>query len=367
MTAPGTPIWPIEPRTQAKHEILRRYLQAWFPILAQSYPRVVYLDGFAGPGRYSNGEEGSPLIALQAARTQFARLTSSELVFIFVEEDEARAKHLRDVEIPALKLPAHFRVHTLTGTFEKTLAKLLDSLDAQGQAIAPTFALIDPFGISGLPFSLVSRLLSRPQCEVLITFMTHTIQRFVTELPNHVNTLIGIPDAADQIRAASDRATMARRLYNQSLRKSARYVHAFNMYSTKDTPIYDLVFATNHVLGYVRMKEAMWAVDGSGAFSFSEGVDPTQLTLLSPTPHLDLAKFLLDRFEGRRVDCALLRKFVAEETIYISSHLTAALRGLEQDQRIAVEPLKADGRRRNKGGFAIGTLVNFPSTRRRDE
>lgn len=29
-------IWKIEQHTQAKHELLRRYLGAWFPILAMS-------------------------------------------------------------------------------------------------------------------------------------------------------------------------------------------------------------------------------------------------------------------------------------------------------------------------------------------
>src|SRR5690554_564418 len=31
---PDEPIWPIEEHTKAKHELLRRYLGAWFPILA---------------------------------------------------------------------------------------------------------------------------------------------------------------------------------------------------------------------------------------------------------------------------------------------------------------------------------------------
>lgn len=29
MPAPKTTLWPLEPHTRAKHEILRRYLEAW--------------------------------------------------------------------------------------------------------------------------------------------------------------------------------------------------------------------------------------------------------------------------------------------------------------------------------------------------
>ena len=45
-------IWQIEDHTKAKHALLRRYLGGWFPVLtAQGYNRrVIYLDGFAGPG-----------------------------------------------------------------------------------------------------------------------------------------------------------------------------------------------------------------------------------------------------------------------------------------------------------------------------
>jgi hypothetical protein len=61
--------WPLAPHTKIKHEILKRYLNAWLPILGSWAGRVVFIDGFAGPGRYSGGEPGSPVIALQTFST----------------------------------------------------------------------------------------------------------------------------------------------------------------------------------------------------------------------------------------------------------------------------------------------------------
>jgi hypothetical protein len=40
MAAPQTTLWQIDRHTQAKHEILRRYLEAWFPILSHSSQKV---------------------------------------------------------------------------------------------------------------------------------------------------------------------------------------------------------------------------------------------------------------------------------------------------------------------------------------
>ena len=62
MSKPLGTVWDLEPHTAKKREILSRYFQAWLPILARWNSRVLYIDGFAGPGEYSKGEDGSPVI-----------------------------------------------------------------------------------------------------------------------------------------------------------------------------------------------------------------------------------------------------------------------------------------------------------------
>src|SRR6266511_1485372 len=97
--------WSIPEHTRAKHIILRRYLDAWFPIMATQSQRLVYIDGFAGPGRYADGDDGSPIIALKAALAQ-PRLQATELVFLFIELDPVRKANL-DEEVTRLGLPAN--------------------------------------------------------------------------------------------------------------------------------------------------------------------------------------------------------------------------------------------------------------------
>src|SRR6266508_3728294 len=73
-------LWPITRPTQAKHMILRTYLDAWLPILGagrHAHEHVVLIDGFAGPGRYSGGEPGSPLIMLEAYLDHSATLDAT--------------------------------------------------------------------------------------------------------------------------------------------------------------------------------------------------------------------------------------------------------------------------------------------------
>ena len=84
MPVPSETIWNIEPHTLAKHKILERYLQAWYPILNTYNRRIIYLDGFCGPGCYSGGEPGSPIIAIDTALTHRSKMVG-EVVFVFID------------------------------------------------------------------------------------------------------------------------------------------------------------------------------------------------------------------------------------------------------------------------------------------
>ena len=194
MAVPRETVWNIEPHTRAKHEILRRYLGAWFPILGTYNRRIVYVDGFCGPGRYNGGESGSPIIALQEAMKQAGRLHGTEIVFLFVDERADRIAHLKN-ELVKLSLPSNYRIQATTGMFEDELKQLLDSLDAKGLQLAPTFAFIDPFGFKGLPFRLVRRLLANDKTEIFVNIMADAANRFLEhpddQVRQHIVELFG--------------------------------------------------------------------------------------------------------------------------------------------------------------------------------
>lgn len=367
MALPKKTTWSIKPHTKAKHLILEKYLQAWFPILARRNERIVYYDGFAGPGVYSEVEIGSPLIALNAAKGHKYQ-PGTELVFIFVEEREDRATSLRQVIGAEEKnLPTNFRCVVINQRFETALSKTLDDLDQRGLSIAPTFAFIDPLGIKGLPFSLIERLLNYDQCEVLITFMSSAIERFVSELPEYVNELIGNPTASATIASSQNRVAKARELYSSSLNNIANFVRFFEMKDKRNRTIYDLFFATNHSLGHERMKEAMWKADESGLFSFSDATDPNQIVLFSPDPARDLAPILGKEFEGETVYSEGILRYTSEKTPYLEKHARQALKLLEsgndcENYVIQVEATKRDGSPRRRGSFPDGTVIKFDKT-----
>jgi three-Cys-motif partner protein len=365
MAAPKETVWEADPHTFSKHAILRHYLAAWFPIISRYNQRIVYYDGFAGPGRYAGGEEGSPLIALNVAKTHSAKL-NAELVFIFVESRKDRYKHLEN-EIEAMEMPSNFKCYIQKNEFEVALRETLDDLDKRELQIAPTFAFIDPFGITGLPFKLIERLLMREKCETFITFMNNAIKRFVTELPDQVNSLIGQKNASKEIAEFSserERVICARELYQKSLQSVAKFVRFFEMKDLQNRTIYDLFFATNHPSGHVKMKEAMWKIDQSGEYSFSDGVNPDQATLFSPEPGRDFAKVLWSYFRGRTVSSCDIMTYTNDKTAYLEKHAKAALKLLEAEaglngRTVKVDERKIDGSKRRKNSYSNGTRITF--------
>ncbi len=185
--------WPLEPHTEAKHRILRRYLQAWLPRLSSRYSALVYIDGFAGPGEYSEGQDGSPIIALKAAKNHRLIDRLSQVNFIFVEKDPARCNHLMTI-IQKMRpnLPQKFKIVTVNQSFHNVMNSLLESIEETGTGLAATFTFIDPFGYTGIPLDVIARLMKYRSCEVLVTFSCDSINRWMEDPTKNASEFDGL-------------------------------------------------------------------------------------------------------------------------------------------------------------------------------
>ena len=370
-------IWPIEPHTSAKHELLRLYLEAWFPILTSQghIRRVLFLDGFAGPGRYSGGEPGSPLIALDTLvnHRSFPKLSETEFVFIFVEADRDRFRSLQQ-EVEQLWSQRHdgklsnVQIDLYNNKFGSVATQIVDGLREQNLRLAPTLAFIDPFGWSGVPLPLIGELLSSKKCEVIFNFMYDSVNRFVTDdrpgIAQHFAELFGTTADEHQQAAALDgeeRKEFLRELYMHQLREVGRFrfVRSFEVKNVeRGRTAYFLVFGTRHSKGLEVMKEAMWKVDPLSGNCFT-GRAGEQLALFSPEPDFGpLRNALVEQFSGRTVTVATIEKFVIEETDYKKSHYKKqVLKVLENQGRLVCE-----SDRDRRGTYPAHTRLRFLST-----
>ena len=358
-------VWPLEPQTHAKHKILTHYVDAWFPIMAARNRRLIFMDGFAGPGIYEGGEPGSPIIVLSRLLNHpaFGRW-DCEFRFLFCEPEPGRCASLQR-EIAKLESryqggwPANVHVHIVESLFEQATAEILESLG--DRSLAPTLAFLDPFGVKGIPLAQVCRLLHFPKCELLVNLAAQSIRRFRErpEFEQHVDALFDSEDwrEVDTGTAEGDAEEFARLFERQlSGRCGFNHILSFRMLNIGNQTSYFLVFGTKHRKGLEVMKDAMWKVDPSGGFEFSAlEARSGQMVLFGKEPDLSsLADAISQEFAGRRVAIRDVEDFVCTTPFRITGHMKAALKTLEIDQRI----LQVDGRTRART-YPDGCEITF--------
>jgi three-Cys-motif partner protein len=368
MTNRDKTLWIREDHTAAKHEVLRAYLDAWIPIMGyaalkfESEPRLLLVDGFAGPGRYTGGEPGSPLIMIDAIvnHSAFPQLEGVNFLLCFIEHDKARIEHLEH-ELAQMQVPNNVHVGVEHGEFEDTFAELV-SVEA-GNVLVPTFAFIDPFGYTQAKMSLTGKLLEFPRSEALFFLPLTDICRFLSKADQApgLDALFGTPRWREAIsmdgRARND---FLMDLFEEQLRAQGQVAHvrSFEMRTAKGRDN-RLVFATGHDRGLDAMKNAMWAVDPVEGRRFLAKTESGQEVLFTPDEDLDTRPLLnqLRAEFGHEWFTIEQAQRVTLLSPYKASHLKK--RTLKwADQELEVLEVDRSGGQ-PKGTFSAGTRMRF--------
>lgn len=271
---PKTTLWQLEPHTLGKHLVLKRYLDAWLPIMAAWNGRILFIDGFAGPGKYQSGEDGSPVIALKALKHHAAKARiTAEVSFVFIEADRTRADHL-DQTVASMKpgLPGNCATEVIHGAFDEEMTDALDKLDAQAAQLAPAFVMVDPFGVAGTPMAVLRRVLRNPRSELYVSLMQESINRFggTPEFAPHLDELFGTQEWRRCLQGTDPdlRRQCLYALFERQLRDAgATYVLHFDLYAGNRL-VYSIFFASQNAKGCDKMKEAIWKVAPQGEYMF---------------------------------------------------------------------------------------------------
>ncbi|HEV3046056.1 MAG TPA: three-Cys-motif partner protein TcmP [Solirubrobacteraceae bacterium] len=367
MAKPDDTLWAMEPHTKGKHIVLRSYLDAWLPIMshgarfrsAMGKGRLVLVDGFAGPGRYATGEDGSPLVMLKAFLEHTQRhLVTADLLYLFIEERHDRIDHLRK-EVEALGLPGQVDVHFEKGRFEDVFTGLLDAIESSGAQLAPTFAFIDPFGYTGNPMDLAGRFLAFQRCEALVYMPLPFVNRFVGRegQDGALTALFGSERWRDALTyKGAARIQFLHDLFQEQLRfdSPSRLVRSFEI-PTAGGNGYRLYFTTGNEKGLEKMKEAMWRADPLGGECYQDTTD--ELVLFEPEPDTrHLLRALRRHFGDQPFSIEEAERFTLLSTAYLpKAHLKT--RTLAPAERSGC--LEALSSRKRKLTYPAGTRLRF--------
>lgn len=116
-----------------KHAILDKYVVPFASKVGKYAPdgRVVYLDGYAGPGRYDDGTPGSPALILESAA---AIADFRKLDCYFIEKNRKNFQSLSQLVAEARE--QGLDAHALQGRVERHLDHVLEA--AQGPRCSPS-------------------------------------------------------------------------------------------------------------------------------------------------------------------------------------------------------------------------------------
>jgi three-Cys-motif partner protein len=279
MPVDGEVPWQIVEHTSAKHDIYRRYLRRWFPILLgglNAYPSVTYAEGFSGPGIYKGDEPGSPVIALEALHDKVVP-TKGISRFLFIDDEPRCISLLKQQLAPIVndspRTPHSMPITVQQGKCEDTLEGALTAMNAWGQ---PILAVLDSWGNPRISFRLLQRLAANPSSEVIVTFKPQYFVRFVTELGDAADEVFGGNPEWRQVAGLADGPAKRRHLldcYRRSLKTAGfRYLLDFELVDRRGDPLY-LVFGTSHPKGVEVMKDALWDVDRAFGIGFRDPRD----------------------------------------------------------------------------------------------
>ncbi len=174
-----------KPWSRYKDLILDYYLQPYLAKVAVLRRPILVLDCFAGPGRFDDGQPGSPLII--SNRLQSVQGRGAQVLGFYVEKDPALCQRLQDAtknsEVPVQVRQGDFRQHV------PEITQL-----ARNHTV---FAYLDPIKPSELFFAdlePVYDLLKQGQSiEVLINLMSTSFLRAARSLVNQLRADDGLP------------------------------------------------------------------------------------------------------------------------------------------------------------------------------
>jgi len=255
-----------------KHLILRKYLPPFISKVGSTATdgRVVVVDGYAGPGRYEDGSEGSPLI-LSGYAANPPGGGNRKVDVVLVEKDVAHHKLLHELlaqhPVTGVRTPIHGRV-------TEHLDDILVSAEAQ-----PMFAYLDPYGLDVAWTDLADKIFARPgmryapATEILLNLSAAGIRRIGGVLDaapysgrrktlERLDIAVGGDWWRDEWRQADSPGEAAEVIASEYARRLSETSDAYTwavpvVRKEGQQPVYHLVYATRHPGGHSVFGEAV--------------------------------------------------------------------------------------------------------------
>jgi len=256
------------PHSEAKVDLLKRYLGAYVGILANnSFTDAVEIyDYFCGVGIFGNEKHGSPVIITQVI-CDFLKANpgnSTRFRCHFNDKDFAKIDAL-EATVTAIMPANEARIQVTFGN--ANYLELLPKVIAHQRSTRRTkfFHFIDPYGYKDVRWSQIRALLEGKDSEVLLFQPSSFLYRFkgkattpdaLKEFMDELGDDSHWPEGGDAWSHIESTTSLFRSHFTDG------FVDSFTIQKNKGT-IYCLFFFTSHIRGFEKMLEAKWTLNDS--------------------------------------------------------------------------------------------------------
>ncbi len=358
-----------------KSVIVAKYFDVWARVIINTqkrYPdkpqKIAYIDLFAGPGRYKDNTQSTPLkILTNAIEKQYLR---ERLVLIFNDKDENNAKTLEKAinGIPGIA-KLKFRPKVYNNEVGEDIVKMFENM-----RFIPTLFFVDPWGYKGLSLRLVNSVLKDWGCDAIFFFNYNRINMGINNnaVNSHIKALFGEQRVAKLRKKLKNKKSIERELFIVeelclALKSyGSRYVLPFRFKNAMgNRTSHHLVFISKHFRGYEIMKDIMACESTDNeqdvpSFEYNPAdFLPKQMLLFKLSRPLDeLKEDLLSTFKGLTIAMKKIYEQHSVDTPYIKKNYKDVLRQLYDDEIIEARSKK--GKVPRKGTFGDEIIVTFP-------
>jgi three-Cys-motif partner protein len=239
-------------QTQAKHFILRHYLQALAFKVLRGWD-IAYVDGFSGPweSKTDDYSDTSFMIAvgvLKEAQRIIEEQTGvrRRIKCFFSEKAPAAFRQMAAAVAPFNRPDEGFEIRTYQGEFVDAVADIRTFV---GHAFPLIF--IDPTGWTEYPFTKIAPLFAARKCEVLINFMYGHISRFVTHPDDKIiaslDPILGGPAWKARLDPEMKPGPAVEKLFRETLKAAGKFDYVVSTKidkATEERPHFFLAYGT---------------------------------------------------------------------------------------------------------------------------
>jgi three-Cys-motif partner protein len=284
--------------SRVKDRIVKDYVSMYLNTVHKLNRRIVLVDAFAGPGKFGDGEDGSPLImckAIDEIGKRQGRKVGTSCVFA-----DTRLAHREALKVNL----ADFIKNGLCGEpFSECSEAIAHAIDTY--RLSTIFFYLDPFGIRDIEFDMIRQIYERnpkQSTEVLINFNFRTFMR----LSGNWRYDATATDVAEKVKSSKvetvnkamggdywqaivtdpslnklDREDAVIQAYLERLRKYFKFAHAIPVKERKpdemDVPVdelahYHLIFGTRSPRAVIYMNDVAKSALDPYMSQFKEGL-----------------------------------------------------------------------------------------------